>query len=206
MIEIPASFNEAKTAQMAAYLLLKRGGRMSHMKLIKLLYMADRESCDRSGFPMSGDTMVSLKYGPVLSSTLNILNGEPSSSGEWSHFISQKQDHQVGLVKSVQEDDLDELSVADKEILDFIWDKFGSMTRWDLVKYTHDENNCPEWEDPKESSKPIEVVKLFEALGNTKAEAKKKAQAIEEQSALEEMFYESRKSIEIRNMFERIDL
>ena len=37
-------FNEAKAAQAAARLLKLRGGRMSFLKLIKLLYIVDREA------------------------------------------------------------------------------------------------------------------------------------------------------------------
>lgn len=40
-------FCEEKVAQMAAYLLQKRGGKMSYLKLMKLLYLSDRESMDR---------------------------------------------------------------------------------------------------------------------------------------------------------------
>jgi hypothetical protein len=35
-------FSEEKVAQMAAYLLLKRGGRMAYLKLMKLLYLSNR--------------------------------------------------------------------------------------------------------------------------------------------------------------------
>ena len=37
-------FNELKTAQASAYLLHKAGGTMEHLKLMKLLYLADRLS------------------------------------------------------------------------------------------------------------------------------------------------------------------
>ena len=36
-------FNEVKATQAAARLLRNRGGRMKYLKLIKLLYLADRE-------------------------------------------------------------------------------------------------------------------------------------------------------------------
>ena len=36
--------NERKVNQMAAYVLYKKGGRGFHLKLMKLLYLADRKS------------------------------------------------------------------------------------------------------------------------------------------------------------------
>ena len=62
-------FREEKVAQMAAYLLQKRGGRMAYIKLMKLLYLADREYMISYGDSMSGDRAVSMKNGPVLSQT-----------------------------------------------------------------------------------------------------------------------------------------
>ena len=46
---------EEKAAQAAALFLLKAGGPMPHLKLMKLLYIADRESYRRRGSPITGD-------------------------------------------------------------------------------------------------------------------------------------------------------
>jgi len=48
---------------------------MNYLKLMKLLYLADRESMRRNGRPISGDRYVSMDHGPVLSQTLNLING-----------------------------------------------------------------------------------------------------------------------------------
>lgn len=48
-------FNQRKVAQMAAFLLDHGKGRMSYLKLMKLLYLADRESMRRHGEAISGD-------------------------------------------------------------------------------------------------------------------------------------------------------
>ena len=68
-------FKEVKTAQVAAFFLAKAPGhRMPHLKLMKLLYLADRESMRETGYPMSWDRLVSMPHGPVLSTTLNLIN------------------------------------------------------------------------------------------------------------------------------------
>jgi hypothetical protein len=41
------AFDEKKATEVAAFLLKMRGGKMSYLKLIKLLYLADRESLSR---------------------------------------------------------------------------------------------------------------------------------------------------------------
>ena len=65
-------FNEQRVAQMAAYLLGRARGHTKYLKLMKLLYLADRESMKRHGHPISGDRYVSMEHGPVLSHTLNL--------------------------------------------------------------------------------------------------------------------------------------
>lgn len=51
-------FNELKTAQLAAYLLKQGGGRMEYIKLINLLYLAEREHLKLYHSPMTGDFFV----------------------------------------------------------------------------------------------------------------------------------------------------
>lgn len=69
-------FTGETIAQMAAYFMDKEEERqMEVLKLIKLLYLADRESVDRYGEPISFDKMVRMVHGPVLSRTLNLING-----------------------------------------------------------------------------------------------------------------------------------
>jgi len=50
---------------------------MSYLKLIKLLYIIDREALLRWGRPLTGDRYVSMDHGPVLSQTLNLITEEP---------------------------------------------------------------------------------------------------------------------------------
>ncbi|MDW1026734.1 Panacea domain-containing protein [Mannheimia haemolytica] len=48
-------FDELKIAQATAYLLHKAGGTMEHIKVMKLLYLADRLSWQRYGYSISND-------------------------------------------------------------------------------------------------------------------------------------------------------
>ncbi len=155
--------NEFKTAQMAAYLLTKSGGQMRYIKLLKLLYLSDRESMRVTGDSMTHDCAYSLPNGPVLSHTLNLLKGE-ARSAYWSSLI-RRDGFESTLVEAVAVGDLDELSDQDIEVLDRVNDQFGHFTWQALIDWTHKSENLAEWRDPHGSRLPIEPQDIFEALG-----------------------------------------
>lgn len=173
---------------MAAYLLKRRGGTMSHLKLIKLLYLADREALNSYGASISGDSFFSLPNGPVLSRTLNLMAGVIESETQgWETWISDRAEHQVSLRQDFDLDALDYLSRADVDILDSIWQQFGAMTRWQLVEYTHN-GNCPEWENPNGSSAQITHFEIFSALGKSHEDAAILASDIEAEKSIDRLF------------------
>lgn len=180
--------NERKVAQMAAYLIRKDGERMSHLKLMKLLYLSDREAMARHGQPMTGDSVVAMPHGPVLSMTLNLMAGDVESNpGGWESWISDKENHEVSLRNpSFNPEDLDHLSQADMDVLDAIWDKFGHMGKYEIRDYTH--NHCPEWQDPQGSSCPIPPQRIFAALGHSREEAAILAANLEAERSVDRLF------------------
>lgn len=180
-------FNERKVAQMAAYLIGKEGGRMPHLKLMKLLYLADREAMAQFGFPLSGDRMVSMPHGPVLSMTLNLMDGDTESAENgWEAWISDKENHELAIVRPVARAELNELSAADIGVLDAVWGKFGQMGKWQIRDYTH--THCPEWKDPRGSSNPIKYEDVFVALGRSSDEAADLAAHIEAERSIDRLF------------------
>src|SRR5258708_7382539 len=118
-------FNESKVTQAAALLLKMRGGKMSYMKLLKLLYLVDREALLRWGRPVSTDRYVSMDRGPVLSKTLDLINeGAEEHVGRiWAKYISAPLGHHE--VELLQKDTpKDELSRAEEKLIAEIFDKF----------------------------------------------------------------------------------
>ncbi|MDQ6962229.1 MAG: Panacea domain-containing protein [Mariprofundaceae bacterium] len=180
-------FNEGKTAQMAAYFLLLCGNRMPHLKLMKLLYLSDRKAMNEYGFPISGDKFVSMDYGPVLSTTLNLINGwiKPKDNG-WESWVTDKENHHVALKDGITRDNLDELSEADIQIMDSVWNTFKNYNQWRIAEYTH--THCSEWKDPKGSLIPISYHEIFKALGKSNEEAQFLSERIEEESYIEDVF------------------
>lgn len=149
--------------QMAAWFLSRHGGSMSHLKLMKLLYLTERTCIEQHGFPALGDYLVSMPHGPVLSTTLNYMQGVGNLNNGWSKWVSPIRNHEVFLVREYKPEELDLLSEVDKEILQEVWELFGHMEKWDIRDYTH--NHCPEWKDPKGSSLPITYKYLLDILG-----------------------------------------
>ncbi|MBI4024176.1 MAG: SocA family protein [Verrucomicrobia bacterium] len=160
------SFNETKATQTAAYLLQLRGGTMSYMKLIKLLYIVDREALLRWGRTVTTDCHVSMDRGPVLSQTLDLITDEarPDRSSVWTQHISEPDHYQVRLLKDAG---LDELSKAEVALLDEVFEKFGAMNRWKLVDLAH---AFPEWQDPQGGAIPITYRDILKAGGKTDLE------------------------------------
>ena len=161
------SYNPKKAAQTIAYFIKKSGAdRMWLIKAVKLVYLADRQHIQATGFPIQDEDRYSLKHGPVNSSTYNQIQGVVEDDADWSAYIQDGPNHVVELSDpQVSEDDLDELSDAEVATLDAIWERFGGVDRWELVKWTHDKANLPEWEDPGQSSSLIPLERIMMAVG-----------------------------------------
>ena len=189
-------FNELKTAQASAYLLYKAGGTMEHLKLMKLLYLADRLSWKEYDKSITGDDYYSLPYGPVLSKTLNLIHGEtlPQLSGSatvWDNQIKDDANYCVSLAKEIDENDeyfWGCLSLNDEQILNRVFADFGHFKTFELVEYTHNKKHVPEWQDPKGSSKKIKLPDLLAHLGKSKAHIAEILQEHKKQEEIDRLF------------------
>ena len=176
-------FSEAVVAQMAAYLLKKRGGRMAYIKLLKLLYLAERKAVAKWGEPISGDQFVSMPHGPVLSQTYELIKSqpEPEQISPWHQLIKDETNYEVSLSTDIEE--FDGLSKAELRILDEVYAEFGHMGRFEIRDYTHE--YCPEWEDPKGSSYPIALKAIYRAMGKNEEQVATLEQFRKEQQQLD---------------------
>jgi hypothetical protein len=162
-------FDEKKTTQLAALLLnLKGSSRMHYIKLIKLLYLIDREALLRWGRPVTYDNYVSMNKGPVLSRTLNLITEEqmPGQESYWLKYIISEPNNYEVMLKS--DPGQKELSDAEIELAKKVFEKFGKMDRWQLIDFVM--HQLPEWEDPHGSAIPIEYKDILRAGGKTPQE------------------------------------
>jgi uncharacterized phage-associated protein len=171
-------YHQERATQAAARLLAARGGTMSYLKLLKLLYLADRRALLEHGRPITFDRYVSMDHGPVLSQTYNLIVSEeqPGRETYWRRYISEPRHYEVTLLSAAPNG---ELSPAQERILDEVFAEFGAMGRWQIVDYVH---TLPEWEDPHGSSLPIALRDVLRG-GGLDDEA---AEAVEEDLAGED--------------------
>ena len=176
-------FNEAKATQAAACLLRLRGNRMSYLKLIKLLYLLDREALLRWGRPVTTDRYVSMDNGPVVSRVYSLIRDEqpPGSSRIWRRFISPPEDWEVSLIADPGND---ELSRAEESLIDEIFSAHGARGRWELVDLSH---GLPEWRDPEGGAIPIEYRDILRAGRKTESEIASIEQDLEALAAVDSL-------------------
>lgn len=156
-------FDEKRMLQIISYLLSLNNNEMDKLKLIKELYLIDRVSIDEDNSSVSGDELFSLKYGPVLSNTLNIINDIPNGN-DWAEYLSINNNKKIRLIKPFDEG---RLSKKDKYFIQLISDKYKTYTTSQLVDYTH---TLPEWKEPEDTNRKIRFVDIMKALGKSDEE------------------------------------
>jgi hypothetical protein len=173
MIRFP--FRELKAAQAAAHLLKLHSNEMYYLLLIKLLYLADRHALIERGLPITGDRLVSMDYGPVLSKVKDLLTMEQEGGSTWREYVSEPRDWKVTGHKADPE--TDELSEFELAILDRVNTEYGSVDRFELAKWTHD---LPEWRDPHGSSLPIDPGDILRHAGKSSDQIEEVADSAEQ--------------------------
>jgi len=154
-------FNLAKTIQAAGILLREApGGRMTRMRLLKLLYIADRESLRETGRPITGDKVVAMENGPVLSRMYDCIKGACAELPTWERFFVSE-----GLdVRMKEPPEVSELSRFEIETIQAVSRQRADKDEWQIVEETH---AFPEWiqNNPGKSSRPIPFEQILAAVG-----------------------------------------
>ena len=160
-------FNLEKLIQACNYLLKKNDFSLNYTKLIKLLYLADKESLNGALQTITGDTYVSMDNGPVLSKLYDLIMGKYRNDIQnlWnSRFIRDE----YNLIAATDRIPQSELSAFERQVLDQIYEKFENYKLGQMIEYVH--NNCPEWKNPEGSSIPIEPNEILASIGRTPEE------------------------------------
>ena len=79
---------------------------MEYIKLIKLMYLADRTSILEADYPITGDTFYALKKGPIVSRVMNFIRGKKRDATWSGHFTTSG--HSIELTDDPGNDDLSE--------------------------------------------------------------------------------------------------
>ena len=161
-----------KSVQVAAMFLRLHKQPMHHLKLMKMLYMADRRSLEQIETTITGDRYVSMEFGPVLSNVYNLIKGVYSDANDqalWSTHISSRCNHKLSLVKDPGNGKLCEF---EENLIRDIYEEYKDYDRFDLAEETH--RLFPEWEKPPEGigSIPIKIETTLRSVGKTEEDIK----------------------------------
>ena len=177
------NFQEERTTQMAAHVLKLNGRKMNVLKLIKLLYLIDREAFIRWGHPISYDWFVSMPHGPVGSFTLDALNNAQENDYRiWHRYISERTTYDVTLLADAP---TDKLSEAEIQLIEEMHSRYGSMSEWELRDFTH---GLPEWTDPKGSSQSIDIEIVLRDGNHTEEDIREIESALEARRQSQALF------------------
>ncbi len=152
----------AKIIQALCYI-LERIGQADKLKLVKLLYLADKRHLIQYGRTITGDEYWAMDYGPVGSATKDVLSfddTEFSSEAEYAEKMIKKVGrYNFQAVSECSPEELDHLSETDIEAIQHVLERFGNLSKRQLIDYTH---RYPEWAqyEPLFKEKQIKRIKI----------------------------------------------
>jgi hypothetical protein len=159
----PFHFHYAKAAQAAATLLRTEPGRkMNYYRLLKLLYIADRESLEKTGRPIIGGRLVAMNRGPLHSALYDLINGKDSQIAFWSeYFQTDPHEHELVLRNDPGNDALCKLEI---DLLNDIRDAHNTEDDFAVGELTHEFQEFIKNEPGRGSSKTIPFEDLLAAV------------------------------------------
>lgn len=174
-------YDARKAAQLAAFFVAKGDRSISKLKLAKLLYLSERQCAEDWGLPMFFDRYYSIKDGPICTNALSGIDGKADRE-IWQPLVQLTNNRTVILSHGAPIEDLSELSQADIEIANKIWNRFGAMTPTEIREWTH--RNLPEYQETQTGR--VEITPQDMARGIGLASPNDFAQAVAEIRSMRE--------------------
>jgi uncharacterized phage-associated protein len=164
----PVDIDIDKLIQINGYILRKHGQRLNYTKLIKLLYLSDKEALKDTHQTITGDDYVCMDNGPVLSHLYDLIKGRCRDQKKQSLWDSRFLCSNYELIAATDRIPDDELSVFEKEILDRVDEQFKDYDFHKMIDYVH--HHCPEWKNPRGTSVTLETREILKSIGKTEEE------------------------------------
>jgi uncharacterized phage-associated protein len=159
--ELQFEFDMQKAVEVILYI-AKRIPEPTFMKVLKLMFFADKTSLESYGRFICGDTYVAMEHGPVPSNSYDIMKAARDSNNYG--FAVEYERH----IKPSRDANLDELSESDIVCLDRIIELYGKYPAWHLRQISHDdEAYVAAWEQTGgKGSVPIPVENIICSFDN----------------------------------------
>ena len=154
-------FDVLKAVQSAAVLLRRERKRMTRLRLLKLLIIADRRSIQEMGRPILGSRVVAMDNGPLHSAIYDLIKGEHPAQAVWSKFIMT--DGPL-FVQLIDEPDVSQLSRPEIALLTQVSEELADQDDYTLSQMTHE---FPEFKKRhvKGTSREISLEDIIEGVG-----------------------------------------
>ena len=147
-------FDEKQATEAMVFLLSLNGGNMSCMKVIKMLYLADRYSMSNGHGSITTDSYISLPDGPASSNILDCIRW--NSGVEWKKHI-RTNGNLVEISYPIKH--YEKLSRYYMETLSNVYERFKDYNLEELESCCR---SLGEWKNPHGSSMPISIESIIE--------------------------------------------
>ena len=170
-VPIVFSYLEEKAVAAARLLLLLEDKSVDITRLIKLLYLCERESLLQRNNPIFGDSYKSLPFGPAVQVTYSKLQASWGGLLRHGHLVILKEDRGIAALSKKQVNLITQVS-----------ENFLSLEDWQLTDYCY---KLPEYQYSKDS---ILVRELLKFLGKTPEEIESIAQEAKRDQHIRDCF------------------
>jgi uncharacterized phage-associated protein len=151
MAQIRFRFDPGKLVQALAFFSRRGVSDLDKMKAAKLIFHADKYHLLKYGRPVIGDQYACMEYGPVPSTSLNVMNDAIARDPHFppvakeifdEYIVVEKPWFRYPVFRAKKEPDLDVFSESDIEALEYACKKHGDKSAWQLSLESHSE---PAW-------------------------------------------------------------
>lgn len=152
-------YNPKKATQAVAYLVHLGGGRIGLWRMLKLVYLFDRESLVETGSTVTGDALDNLPHGGTPSRIYDNTKSrrdDRCKDAVWKEYLTESVNDEVSLRNA--NFPTDELSEFERGVIEQIWERFGNLSQRELYNFVH---ALPEFKDPKGSSVSIDPEEIL---------------------------------------------
>jgi hypothetical protein len=163
-------FDIRKAVAATGFLCELNGRSIDMLKVIKMLYVADRHAFVQWHRPITGDAFFSLENGPIVSRIYDLIKGRIGGPELeiWGAVFNPRQGDAVSLKAGVKPN-TKPLSRREKAALEEAYKTIQPLSIGEVIDFVH---KFPEWKNPGASSLPIDPksILFYENLGESAVE------------------------------------
>lgn len=157
VVDVHLIFDVRKAIAAAGFVCQQNDGRCDLLKLIKILYLADRTALTRWHRPITGDDLWSLEHGPIVSKVYDLIRGRAMGPEmvAWAQAFNPRDGDIVSVKGEISSKPL---SRREKAVLLEAFNKIHPLSIGQVIDFMH---SLPEWRNPGKSAEKIDARSIF---------------------------------------------